>query len=145
MDKAEQQFQQDEAYAGGALISLQWLQTENGRRFIQIPYNSQVIERWMRRHGKTWSFENLDEAFLACESQMLDKQPEPEAEPTPPPEPPKPPTPEELYGVWKDLTAAQVLKMTAQEMRLAGRDPRFDKKVNSLKITRTDLVNARKG
>jgi hypothetical protein len=130
-----------EQYASGALVTYQWLQTSLGARYIQNDFNYSLMMNWMARHGRTdWTLENLDEAFLACESEMLDKDPEPEPEPIPELEPPKPPSDEELNGPFASLTKDQVAKMSASDMRRFGKDPRFAARINSLQITRADLA-----
>lgn len=140
MTPEEKKFQQAENNAAGALVTLQWLQTETGSRFIQNTYNADLIQKWLTRHGKEWSLENLEEAFLACESQMLAKNPTPEAAPIPEPEPPKPPTPQELYGPWARVTKEKVSEMLAiGEYKKAMHDPRFVRKVNDLQIKRGEI------
>lgn len=139
MTPEEKKFQESENNAAGALVTLRWLQTDTGSRFIQNTHNAGLIEKWLKRHGKEWNLENLEEAFLACESQMLAQNPAPAATPTPEPPTPQPPTEASLYGVWKDLTKPAVRAMDGKQMREAMRDPRFVAKVNSLSLTREDL------
>jgi hypothetical protein len=131
-----------ERYASGQLISYKWLMSEIGSRYIQNNYNFSLLMNWLKRHGKAdeWSLENLDEAFLATEAEMLAEEPEPEAEPLPEPEPLRTPTQEELYGPFAGLTKQQVAGMSGSDMRKFGRDPRFAARINSLLITRADLA-----
>jgi hypothetical protein len=136
------QIDDNEAGAAGAVASLRWLQTDIGSRFISNLYNTNLIQQWKARHGKDahdFSQATLNEAFLAMEDQMLSEDPKPEDFSEPEPTPPPPPTDAELYGPWKDLTKQMVLKMTGSEMRFAGKDPRFSRKVDSLQITKAEL------
>jgi len=134
----------NEKAAAVAARVFRWRQTDIGSRYIENNYNGTLMLNWMKRHGKTnWTPEELDECFLAVEDQQLPEDPKPDEIPEPEPTPPPPPSPEEMYGPWKDLTKEQVIKMAGSEMRFAGKDPRFNAKVDSLQITRAEL--ARRG
>jgi len=137
MDKIDQ-----EAQAAGVVATLRWMQTDIGSRFTPNVHNGDLIREWKLRHGKErhyFSEATLNEAFLATEDRMLSVDPVPAAPPEPEPTPTPPPTDAELYGPWKDLTKQMVIKMTGSEYRLAGRDPRFARKVDSLQITKAEL------
>jgi hypothetical protein len=139
--EALEKFEQAEERAAGSLISLEWMATEIGSRYVMNKTNAATMRNWICEYGNPkgeWSKANLDAAMLATEHEHVLQDPvEPVVEV--PPEPPPQPKPFD-YGPWANLTVDVVKKLIAAgQYRAAMHDPRFVKKVDELKISRAEL------